>query len=122
MKGDAHSLDAHDFQNFEAGLFEEIGRWAVDAHTAADLVDEIQFFVGIGEVSGERIQFSFQAAEAKLIFVCSEHQACLSLNLLFAVGDKFLGLLTKPGSVESEPAADAEDFLGEVEIAAAAGN
>ena len=53
VEGHAHSLDAHDFQNLEARLLEEIVGGAVDAHSAADLVDQTQFLVGVGQVSGK---------------------------------------------------------------------
>ncbi len=99
VKGDAHALDAHDFEDFDAGLLKEIVGGAVDAHAAADLVDEAEFFVGVGKMSGEGIKFTLERAEAELVFECSEHEAGLAVNVIFGVGDEFLGLLAKPGTV-----------------------
>ena len=36
---------------------------AVDLHPAADLVDERQFFVGVGELAGERVDLALEAVE-----------------------------------------------------------
>ncbi len=72
-------------------------------------------------MSGKGIQFAFQGSEAELIFECPEHEPGLAMNIVFGVGDEFLGLLTQPGSVESEAAADAEDFLGKIEVPGSAG-
>ncbi len=120
-QGHAHSLHAHDFQNVQARLLEEIVRGAVDAHPAADLVDQAQFLVGVGQMAGEGIQLGFQASQAKLIFEHAQDQAGLSLHGFFGVSEQLLGLLAEPGAVESEAAANPQDFLGEVEILRPAG-
>ena len=114
-EGDAHALHAHDFQNIEAGLLEEVVGAAVDSHAAADLVDQAEFFVGVGELSGEGIEFAFEAGEANLVAQHVEKHAGLPLHGLIVEGGSFLGLLIEPDAVEAEAAADADDIFAELE-------
>ena len=44
--------DVDDFHDVAAGLLEEFLSAAVDLHPAADLVDQAQFLVGVGELAG----------------------------------------------------------------------
>ncbi len=120
-EGDAHALHTHDFQDIEACLLEKVIGAAVDSHAAADLVDETEFFVGVGELSGEGIEFAFEAGEAYLVAQHVEKHAGLTLHGLIVEGGSFLGLLIEPDSVEAEAAADADDIFAELEGGALGG-
>ena len=69
----------HDFQHVEARLLEEIARAAVDPHAAADLVDQAQFFVGVGQLPGERIELGSRPARRTWSRTMREQQARLAL-------------------------------------------
>ena len=46
-QGNAHGANVDDFHHVEARLPEEIAGAAVDPHSAAELIDQAQFFVGV---------------------------------------------------------------------------
>ncbi len=108
----AHAADVHHFHHVEARLLEEVAGAAVDLHAAADLVDQAQFFVGVGELAGERIELLLPGRRARTWSrIMPSSRRGLALDRFVAVGRQLVGLLVEPDAVEPEPAADAERRL-----------
>ncbi|CAA9409602.1 MAG: hypothetical protein AVDCRST_MAG64-2207 [uncultured Phycisphaerae bacterium] len=112
---DAHAADVEHLEHVLARLAEEVGGAAVDLHPAADLVDQRQFLVRVGELAGERVELLLEAVELDGVARHRLEHAGRAEQRLAAVRRQRVGGGREPAAVEAELRAAAQDVLGQRE-------
>ena len=68
---------------------------------AAELIDQAQLFVRVGELAGEGVELLFEPGETDLVADHSEQQSALANDRFVAVNRQLFGLLIEPDPVDS---------------------
>ena len=99
-----------------AGLAEEIRDAAVHPHAAADLVDQAQLLVGVGQLLGKAVELLLHPRELELIVKHRRQQCRLACKRLAGIGGHFPRLVDQPARIDRKPAANAKHIFAGFKI------